>query len=1085
MKRESLLSRLTLIVMLALFLAARAEGATFNADPLATDIPDVAPGNGICSNGIPAHPCSLRAAVMETNALAGADTINVPAGTYTLMYAGAGEDGAITGDLDITDASGVTTITGAGAATTIIDGNANDRIFQLMAGVTAVISKVTIRNGNGGSDGGGGIYARHLVADPVISLDLVESVVANNQTTGNGGGIYFAGDLLVDGRTISANTAGGFGGGIGSVPIGPTVVTNSTISGNTAQIGGGTHASGTGVSTGFGNSTVAFNTATLAGGGASRSNSNGGGLSFGNTIIANNTAPSGPDCYGAANVDSADYNLIGNTSDCTISGATTHNIYNPPGGAQLAPTLALNGSTKGTRTHALLVGSPAIAHSNPLPPGSPGNACTATDQRGGVRSSPVGTVCDIGAYETGCDNVLVDPGEACDGTSCCTAGCGFAPSNSACPDETIPNVCTNDVCNATGTCQHLPNTVPCNDGAFCNGPDTCAGGACLPTTPGFNPCNGGPDCNNTCNEAADNCFNAVNSPCAVPDANPCTNDVCNGAGSCNHPNNTAPCTDPLFCNGADTCSGGTCSQHAGNPCTAGPQCAHTCQEATDSCNDTAGTACNDANPCTTPDTCTGSGTCAGTQTDTDGDGILNPCDNCVSTSNPDQRNSDNVAGATPASMINGDACDVCPLDKADLCKSDQTAAGSIPPTGGTVASATGAGITCPNGARCGSCTDPAKSPCATIADCPSGTCGATTLSVTEGNVSAYGLGANSTNLTGGVAEFGPAGQTFNSDGLNQPQNDIVIQFHWLDGEFAGVGDGLVNDRDNKCVGGSNSNALCTVATQCPGGSCASVNHSPSLAEANLKAWRNGQPLGICSNAVHVLCAQNDPTLPCPGTGNCNPKDCGAVAQASCPLVGAVGVSALCCETAANKWVIMGSKFSEYAIGPDPCEPIIDAQLKLTKIGAPAGDDKLSFKGSFVLPSPTTVADLDPLAHGFKITLSDVGGPVMDLIIPSTAYDTVTRVGWRLKSGGTAWQYVNKSSAPPSGIVSVKLKDRSAHSPGLVQFQVKGSRGSFAATPSVIASLTLPDTGPCFSADFPGLPAGTCTTNGTGTSLNCR
>ena len=71
------------------------------------------------------------------------------------MYAGAGEDGAITGDLDIiTDASGVTTITGAGAATTIIDGNANDRIFQLMAGVTAVISKVTIRNGNGGSDGG-------------------------------------------------------------------------------------------------------------------------------------------------------------------------------------------------------------------------------------------------------------------------------------------------------------------------------------------------------------------------------------------------------------------------------------------------------------------------------------------------------------------------------------------------------------------------------------------------------------------------------------------------------------------------------------------------------------------------------------------------------------------------------------------------------------------------------------------------------------------------------------------------------------------------------------------------------------------
>ncbi|TFH28843.1 MAG: hypothetical protein E4H00_08070, partial [Myxococcales bacterium] len=33
------------------------------------------------------------------------------------------------------------------------------------------------------------------------------------------------------------------------------------------------------------------------------------------------------------------------------------------------------------------------------------------------------------------------------------------------------------------------------------------------------------------------------------DANPCTDDVCNGSGTCLHTNNTAPCNDGLFCNG--------------------------------------------------------------------------------------------------------------------------------------------------------------------------------------------------------------------------------------------------------------------------------------------------------------------------------------------------------------------------------------------------------------------------------------------------------------------------------------------------------------------------------------------------------
>lgn len=97
--------------------------------------------------------CSLRDAVIAANAAVGADTITLPAGTYTLSIAGAGEDVSATGDLDVI---GDLTINGAGAPTTIIDGGGIDRVLHIVAG-TIAINNVTIRNGlaPGGGDGGG------------------------------------------------------------------------------------------------------------------------------------------------------------------------------------------------------------------------------------------------------------------------------------------------------------------------------------------------------------------------------------------------------------------------------------------------------------------------------------------------------------------------------------------------------------------------------------------------------------------------------------------------------------------------------------------------------------------------------------------------------------------------------------------------------------------------------------------------------------------------------------------------------------------------------------------------------------------
>src|SRR5688500_7395645 len=135
---------------LALFAApALAEPVFTVTSPI--DAVDAAPGDGACASA--AGACTLRAAVMEANALAGADTIVLPAGTYgrTIANANAGteyeqeEDFAATGDLDV---FGDLTLTGAGAAATIIDARGLDRVLHVLEAATVAVSGVTLRGGN-------------------------------------------------------------------------------------------------------------------------------------------------------------------------------------------------------------------------------------------------------------------------------------------------------------------------------------------------------------------------------------------------------------------------------------------------------------------------------------------------------------------------------------------------------------------------------------------------------------------------------------------------------------------------------------------------------------------------------------------------------------------------------------------------------------------------------------------------------------------------------------------------------------------------------------------------------------------------
>jgi len=355
-----------------------AQAATFTVTKTADS------NDGACDTD-----CSLREAIIAANTTPGADTIILPAGSYTLTIGGDNEDSGATGDLDITDS---VTMTGAGATSTIIDANVLDRVFDLTGSgppdTTVEISGVTLQNGSI-ADSGGGLLLRAGNA-----LTLTNSIVQDNTSSGGdgGGGVYVQGSSslsLVNSAVISNNSVVR-GGGI----VNNNVLTavNSTISDNTTVGTGG------GI---FSNNTSSLNNVTIANNRAD----NGGGISVApstaltltNTLFAGNTNGSmqPSDCQGS--LTSQGYNLIQSSSSCTFTPATGDLIDQDP---QLG-SLQNNGGP--TPTHALLSGSPAIDAGSPAVPGSGGTACAATDQRGVTRPQD-GTVngtavCDIGAYE--------------------------------------------------------------------------------------------------------------------------------------------------------------------------------------------------------------------------------------------------------------------------------------------------------------------------------------------------------------------------------------------------------------------------------------------------------------------------------------------------------------------------------------------------------------------------------------------------------------------------------------------------------------------------------------------------------------
>jgi MYXO-CTERM domain-containing protein len=384
------------------------------------------------TNSNDSGPGSLRQAILDANAAAGADVITFQAGLPSPIL-------LTSGQLSVTDS---VDIQGPDDALLTVSGNDSSRVFYLYSptSLDVTISGLTIADGNVAA-AGAGILARNagLVLDGV-------TITGNDVTTlAQGGGLSFqeGQDLTIRDSILSANSALYLGGGISITQAYTVVIERSTISGNQATAGGGlsitdpdggmltirdTTISGNDATDGSSggllvsapgerltveNCTISGNTAASNGGGiglfsfydaqfrhttiaGNSAAGSGGGLfnsgswNMANSIVADNTAQSNPDVTtstigGAVNLS---YSLIENPGTANINDNGGNILNQDP---QLGPLTSNGGPTE---THKPATTSPVVNAGDPsfAPP-------PATDQRGFSRVS--GSGLDMGAVELG------------------------------------------------------------------------------------------------------------------------------------------------------------------------------------------------------------------------------------------------------------------------------------------------------------------------------------------------------------------------------------------------------------------------------------------------------------------------------------------------------------------------------------------------------------------------------------------------------------------------------------------------------------------------------------------------------------
>lgn len=306
---------------------------------------------------------SLRDAIIQANSSPEDDTIELNSDEiYTLSIEGTGEDGALTGDLDIDGRGGQLTITGLGQGATI-DAQNIDRVFDILEDTSTrddvdtsanlVLENLTITGGIAPGarvfdDRGGGIHVENGA-----TLTGNNIIVTNNTSAtsnGRGGGIHNDGLLILNQARISNNRAADGGGIFNNYAV--AQITDTVVTGNIASqpdniagdigIGGGILHEGSGYLN-LNDSSVRNNTAGFRGGGIANEESLGsvvGSININNSVITGNT--------------SAEGGGINNQGEMTIDNSSVRENYSSRSGGGISAAPDLNTDNKLTITNSTI-----------------------------------------------------------------------------------------------------------------------------------------------------------------------------------------------------------------------------------------------------------------------------------------------------------------------------------------------------------------------------------------------------------------------------------------------------------------------------------------------------------------------------------------------------------------------------------------------------------------------------------------------------------------------------------------------------------------------------------------------------------
>lgn len=256
------------------------------------------------------------------------------------------------------------------------------------------IQKSTIRNNQTGFNGDDGLVIDGFGGGVMTfsgSSRISQSAIYSNSSK-SGGGVYNQGSTVIDNSTIGRNQAASLfpdnvseGGGIYNTDAASLMLLNVTIAENQALNDGG----------GLWNSPT-------------------GSVVMHHSILGNNNAADGADCFSSAVITSLGYNLVEDASSCPLGNTTTGNILNQDpilgplqdNGGPTNSYLPLNGSP------AIDTGDPAGCNNNDFVDNSKSEMVFVTDQRSYTRifdgDSNDSKICDIGSVEALSSELVLD-----------------------------------------------------------------------------------------------------------------------------------------------------------------------------------------------------------------------------------------------------------------------------------------------------------------------------------------------------------------------------------------------------------------------------------------------------------------------------------------------------------------------------------------------------------------------------------------------------------------------------------------------------------------------------------------------------